>query len=788
MSKKSTKSLLDLTKTTTTTKKRKQQDDNASTTNNNNNYDNLLIVDDIEDSDNDNTLYVDDNDSNNNNNAKKKAKRAPAKPRAKKDPDAPRKVPAALNLSNSKSKVRHLLEATFPMAFTKSTIVGNKITASMLSDLEDSVTRTNNGKTAPGDSKYELYIEDALQPLKSYNVREDDTYKLKTEQLAGNMLRNCNYYMQKSLDDPTTHFILFDKYRHVPITKGGEQQKRDANPSNNVVVKNSKDIDEYDNAPPYFMYGQPIPLDWNDAKEDREGRFSQAIRFITKCWLTPTMNYTCLNPPPGKKVILDGHCLSRKDMDELGVTGIEEAEEQLVKRLMDSNKKITRREDIRIDFRDIPICIETPKEGEKAANLFPWQRKLNLNGNNNNNSNNSIDANIDEIRMPNQRLIYVVPELYNELGEADYTIFFMIRKMFQFSQRNLKTKIFSIDGDITNLAIAHIHRWFSDIDFNLDYNQTKQIEKRKQIESTIAAKNKSNNNNGNVSIAIDTPLKKITIQEEFAYLPQLTIQYEPRPTWMIFGQTLNEELVREINVKQLYIDMERTNFYRMSIGEKKKIQKEQKQQQQQQQQHNDDDNDGNGNDNTISKVSTLTVDENDKMKRNALFKHKAINFTLIWIIGGCDYNESIKGITHEHLLEAIKRYSNYIGDVIVFTDDSMKYDCGISIDGGAYFRLLKCAYCIAKQKSIEGIHPSQLTLDRIDELTKTPKSVNPLMQTELLSFTLLHAIYIVKMMYQVGNNKLMFNGYPSDYGYAMIDTTKAWTRDNTKRIYSEKDK
>lgn len=782
MSKKSTKSLLDLNKTNT--KKRKQDD--------NNNDD-----DDIEDSDkedvNDNTLYADDNDSNNN--AKKKAKRAPAKPRAKKDPDAPRKVPAALNLTNSKSKVRHLLEATFPMAFNKSSIVGsNKITASMLSDLEDSVTRTNNGKTAPGDSKYELYIEDALQPLKSYDVKNgnddnNNTYKLKTEQLAGNMLRNCNYYMQKSLDDPTTHFILFDKYRHVPITKGGEQQKRDSNPSNNVVVQNSKDIDEYDNAPPYFVYGQPIPSDWNDAKEDREGRFSQAIRFITKCWLTPTMNYTCLNPPPGKKVILDGHCLSRKDMDELGITGIEEAEEQLVKRLMDSNKKITRREDIKIDFRDIPICIETPKEGEKAANLFPWQRKLNL-GNNNGNGNsiNAIDANIDEIRMPNQRLIYVVPELYNEIGEADYTIFFMIRKMFQFSQRNLKTKIFSVDGDITNLAIAHIHRWFSDIDFNLDYNQTKQIEKRKQIESTITSKNKSINGGGgggnnNSNNNIDTPLKKITIQEEFAYLPQLTIQYEPRPSWMVFGQTLNEELVREINIKQLYIDMERTNFYRMSIGEKKKIQKEQKQQQND---GGDDDTDNN----TISKVSTLTVEENDKMKRNALFKHKAINFTLIWIIGGCDYNESFKGITHEHILEAIKRYSNYIGDVIVFTDDSMKYDCGISIDGGAYFRLLKCAYCIAKKKSFKDkeIHPSQMTLDYIDKITATPKGVNPLMQTELLSFTLLHAIYIVKMMYQVGNNKLMFNGYPSDYGYAKIDINKGWTRDNTKRIYSEKDK
>lgn len=188
----------------------------------------------------------------------------------------------------------------------------------------------------------------------------------------------------------------------------------------------------------------------------------------------------------------------------------------------------------------------------------------------------------------------------------------------------------------------------------------------------------------------------------------------------------------------------------------------------------------------ISKIQPITADQNNKYIKNARCgSNRALNFILIWLVGGTDYNEGYKTLTHQHIATALKLYHNYIGNVITLSDD---FDCGITINGEAYVRLLKCVYMVAKDKTFkQKIHPSVMSFERLQSLTSHLKnSLNPLAHMDIVKCTLLHSLYTLKMIYQIGNSRINVPGNITDYAYSKLDEKLPLSRDNIKRLYTQK--
>jgi hypothetical protein len=584
---------------------------------------------------------------------------------------------------------------------------------------------------------------------------------------AERLTRNTNYFMKKNSSN-STHILQFDKYSFVPITKGSEQHKRDQSNGKNKTDENH-DEDKKTWVGDYLNFSAPIPDDWNEALEDRDGRLGAIIKFLTKCWINPSSGKACLDPLNGKRCIIDGHNLNKQDLIDLGVEGIDRAE-----------KLLHQRTNGHVDFRLVPICIERPSPNDKPWNVFPSM-------------NNSS-------RIPGKRMVYVVPELYNKLGESDFSAFFFIRKLSELAKTNLKTKLFTVDTDLQIFTLAYYLRWFYLIQDVKSYHLEQKIDRIKRLDL---------NDRKSFNAYKNSP-------QEYAYLPNITIQYEPRQSWQFYSTDLNMSLVKSIDMKRLFIDISESNFFRVNSDQKDQLiiktkeniyhKKESmmKHENGKDEQIDEEDTvididkrsqviDVDEDDANLEYLSTSTRSENDRIKRNYLFKHKIIPVILLWLIGGCDYNESIRFITHKSLWEAMNKWSAYIGDVITFDENETDtFDCGVTLNAKAYTRLIKCAYIIAKCPKLKDDDPETVTVELISHQRQTkatnskslkPQPLSPLEKPDLINKIYGHALYIVKMLFQVGNDELIINGKPEDYGYAKIKLDKPWTKSNTRRIY-----
>lgn len=697
-------------------------------------------------------------------------------------------IPPELNVSSNKSKVRHMLEQKFPSAFSASPLHGNKVTSRDLEDLKDKLESSSAKDGPKSDGNTQLYIEDVLQAIKSYRITKDETkqedenaeqqqdeestssdqpkkfkFVMTGSMFAERLLRNAYFFMNKNSSN-STHILQFDKYLFVPITKGSEQHKRDQFKNKEKADDNNNESTEVKKSwvGDYLNFSEPIPDDWNEALEDREGRLGAIIKFLTKCWINPSSGKACLDPLIGKRCIIDGHNLSKQELIDLGVEGIERAEKLLEQRTGGN-----------VDFRLVPICIERPSLNDKPWNIFPSK---------NNNS-----------RIPNKRAVYVVPELYNKLGESDFSAFFFIRKLSELAKTNLKTKIFTVDTDLQIFTLAHLLRWFYLIQDAKSYHLEQKIDRIKRLDMSDRKSFNAYKNS----------------PQEYSYLQCIAIQYEPRQSWQFYTTDLNMKLVKSIDMKRLFIDVSESNLFRVNsdqkdqliIKTKEAIYHERKSmtkhdiQSSKDEQVDDNDTviDIDEDEGNLEYVSTVTRSENDRIKRNYMFKNKIIPIILLWLIGGCDYNESYRFITHNALWEAMTKWSTYIGDVITFDENNVdSFDCGVTINPDAYVRLIKCAYIIAKCPKYKEYDPELVTIEMIsvdrklkakNSKSSTPPPLCPLEKPELIKKTYGHALYIIKMLFQVGNDELVINGKPGDYGYAKINHDKPWTKSNTRRVY-----
>lgn len=225
---------------------------------------------------------------------------------------------------------------------------------------EDSLQNLQMFKLKPSarrmEALKELAMEEATQDPESLLYGRDDIdvkqWMLEpvrtVVELIGMMVHAPNYGLS-SRRGYDTYVMCFDKANFTPPTKGEEQADRDQDvmeqlraerESTAVVLANySKKVVEQDAMPhpdrrPYLVPDVGFPWDYDEALTDRQGTRKDIIRCICYHILdVKERHYTCASlyslgvrhrglgmaavVPPGKRLIIDGHCLSVWDVREL---------------------------------------------------------------------------------------------------------------------------------------------------------------------------------------------------------------------------------------------------------------------------------------------------------------------------------------------------------------------------------------------------------------------------------------------------------------------------------------
>ncbi len=239
-------------------------------------------------------------------------------------------------------------------------------------------------------------IVDSIQMIKSiYKPKKNaENNKETTPENVGtiikNMKRDAEYTLSRTKCD--VYVICFDKTEFVALAKGVEQSKRDSHKKFSAA-----DMKKLREKRPYLDVTKPLPENWELAKQDRSDTMPHIISFICEKWINdPEYAFKI---PAGKRIIIDGHCLSWDKIKKFGIKGIETHESE-------------------------------------NSNTFPISLRL------------EIDNFIDGKMTKN-----IVPNMKNCLGEADFTMFFLHRQLSIICKQPLNVDIFSNDTDMLVLAL-----------------------------------------------------------------------------------------------------------------------------------------------------------------------------------------------------------------------------------------------------------------------------------------------------------------------------------------------
>jgi hypothetical protein len=217
--------------------------------------------------------------------------------------------------------------------------------------------------------------------------------------------------------------MCYDKHKYVPDIKGQEQVDRDENfiddedDSGSEAERKRKKKEErtpddgisFKDRRPYLLNNETIPADFQDALHDRDDTRREVIRCIVRSWLHPGSGCFALDSvPSGKRLIVDGHCLTLEDCEELGVKGIRPKTDE--------------------DAAKTPLVLGLPLIPEDFLQIEPYP--------------------------------YLTwgAELRNENGEADFGIFYLWKQLCKLDQREYGLDMFSNDTDWMELALVLLAR------------------------------------------------------------------------------------------------------------------------------------------------------------------------------------------------------------------------------------------------------------------------------------------------------------------------------------------
>jgi len=331
-----------------------------------------------------------------------------------------------------KSQARHVMEKMYPEAFLSGV-----------------------------DGKYDVILLDSLQLLKEIGNQKDDPTNENRRRLTGKDLVVClknsaEYYLKNTTCSVCV--ILFDKIERVPLGKGETQENRDETKNNYIeenhiindgltptkILENTGAVDnileekkfcetEYKNLipfqlkRPYLHLDQVIPSDWGLAMTDRENTAKHIIAWIVFQMFFSTDCDCIIQVPPGKKVMIDGHCLDFGSL-EMNLTDRDSLFQSLYNKFPKERNQFM---ELCSKLYFVPLV----KEQTYAQN--------------------------SSFYVPPQELLYFDCSYFNENGEADFNFFYYLQKMSKDPKLNVFC-IHSVDTDILHYSLWYLEDHFVD--------------------------------------------------------------------------------------------------------------------------------------------------------------------------------------------------------------------------------------------------------------------------------------------------------------------------------------
>ena len=657
-----------------------------------------------------------------------------------------------------KSAGRHLMEEVFPNAFVK----GNANRPTM-----------------------EVVYEDSLQAIQTLGSGTLDPCNEKCTlgfggQLFASAKRAAEFALRSTGSEFETHtyVMCYDKHEFVPIAKGSQQKTRDDNkaakgspvakaknpkgsPSDSPKVKRTnsrecKDVKEkpvinrtppdgipYKARRPYLVADQPVPRDIHDALTDRLDTRRDLIACMCYEWLDLDGPYK-FDIPDGKRVIIDGHCLTLEH----------------VKRLMFSDKlKVPLTQEF---INTTPICLE-------RIDTITWKLTWRT-------------------------------DLTNRIGEAEFSFFAIHKKLCEYEGRPMSAELISDDTDVMWLSLAYLYKlkpmdrplvymkyaphisWvYRAYQPLMEYEQgvmTNQLfddieHARWMNPDDIAASKLITDDSSENVIMISDDLPLINKRTNTGAQKQATNK-----------KTKSKKGQQEDSVPS----NGRKNLPKKGSNSKEKEKEE-------------DEDDGKGKSkkkgasNRKAKMSPwYDENENGHRFRQAFLQteHKTINMIATMYMAGGDYNYGYYGITHESLFHAIRRYSDYIGSLVTIENSGSK-GYNIILNGDAYARLIKSAYIVAKKlkkfdeddddgEKIVFCDPAMTDITEIEDMVKhmVPQNRFPVTHS-MVKYAKQLSLYL-KIVYQIGTPRLE-EPLCIKYGHSKIDSTKPLCKENVTLDY-----
>lgn len=164
---------------------------------------------------------------------------------------------------------------------------------------------------SPSTSEPDAVLIDALQGLIGFSEGTGKACAMRASRLA-------REYIESGC--PLVIFC-FDRHADVPLAKAAEQAMRAESVRKGREAKDAlasppglgfRELSE-----PGIWLDRPVPYDFNEGLQDREGYRRNVIRFLCRQWLCADDPTVRLHPGGDAKVIITGHCLAQEDLVEL---------------------------------------------------------------------------------------------------------------------------------------------------------------------------------------------------------------------------------------------------------------------------------------------------------------------------------------------------------------------------------------------------------------------------------------------------------------------------------------
>lgn len=599
--------------------------------------------------------------------------------------------------THSKSLGLHVLEQFFPGAF---------VTA------RERVTSAH------------IVVEDALVGLNQLGKGELDPCSVTPCRITDcSVIFECfkkssEYVLNNSRVYPNAHTYAycFDKIDYVPIGKGHTQAIRsldkstgsqgESNSKTANVQKRSKarqKASEVDRTPddkvnfkdrrPYLKIGTPLPKDINLAIDDRDDTRKEIIRNIVCSWLSTGSQFK-FDIPKGKSVVIDGHCLRYNDLRTIKFDNELTEDDGTTKIDLTEYGKLDGEKKKRVD----ELIVVTPIQFIKTG--------------------------------PLQYSIRWANELRNYIGEADFGMFFMHKRLTDVIGKGIQhLEIVTNDTDIVYLGLIYISKYGVDA-------------------------------------------------------ASIYMRIHPKAGWVYFRNMPSNDYEYGIILNRLYKDIDSANWEKTASGKSEITDSSDKDKSNKNKGSYfvDDEAEEEGEKKKRKKRDYWDDYDQDKQYKSDFrkLKHRVLTTVCAFVSYGGDYLYGYQGITCETIMHTLRKHSKYIGDLISINQES---PYKITLDGRGYTRLVKSQFLLYrgfKDKSGSQLKPAETDMIMIVEMSSKGVAKNMMPPPEAIELHAHHMMYYLKLIYQIGNDVLI-EPYCLAYEYELVNKNEPLSRSNVRR-------